>query len=434
MQNGCKVSCAQWMRIVFSVIRLELKTSVYEMSVTVMSTVPGCDVTTVQQHYKGSTSTPPRVARLCQIREASLVALRKFPKIYACSHVSIIRLVQSIILVSRGLYWLWKSFVATVPFAKWTRLAQLSTHAKHWSQSVESLTSQRFRSNVTRIHINSKSWMNKNLVWMCFILRLAPCFVTTAHAVLLSALACIRNDSPISFRIACANINSADSAPNAYSSDSPLDKATFTRQEKLINETQCARCAFPRDWFTGPVSVSMSRDVFQGLVQVIRFQCRYGQKEIQFTCSFQISQHFLGTCQICKCWRRKFVWQALCREHQIWSHSGDVLQFSDNCCEQWVLNLITRCRLIVQIQTLLFRQRCHHCIAYCRWTMSKHSSTYLAVGFTHRVHFGARIPGKLRLSPGRCSQWWCTCPRKWHVFSTMPSSRWCRSSVPVTSV
>ena len=44
--------------------------------------------------------------------------------------------------------------------------------------------------------------------------------------MLLSALACIRNDSPISFRIACAKINSADSAPNAYSSGSPLDKAT----------------------------------------------------------------------------------------------------------------------------------------------------------------------------------------------------------------
>ena len=48
----------------------------------------------------GSTSTPPRVARLCQVREAPLVALRKFPKIYACSHVSIIRLVQSTIPVS----------------------------------------------------------------------------------------------------------------------------------------------------------------------------------------------------------------------------------------------------------------------------------------------------------------------------------------------
>ena len=44
------------MRVVFSAIRLELKTSVYEINVTVMYTVPGCDVTTVQQHYKGSTS------------------------------------------------------------------------------------------------------------------------------------------------------------------------------------------------------------------------------------------------------------------------------------------------------------------------------------------------------------------------------------------
>ena len=54
----------------------------------------------MQQHYKGSTSTPPRVARLCQIREASLVALRKFLQIYACSHVSIVRLVQPTIPVS----------------------------------------------------------------------------------------------------------------------------------------------------------------------------------------------------------------------------------------------------------------------------------------------------------------------------------------------
>ena len=73
---------------------------------------------------------------------------------------------------------------------------------------------------------NTKSWTNKNLVWMRFILRLAPCFVATARAVLLSALACIRSDSPISFRTACAKINSADNAPTAYNSDSPLDKAT----------------------------------------------------------------------------------------------------------------------------------------------------------------------------------------------------------------
>ena len=73
---------------------------------------------------------------------------------------------------------------------------------------------------------HTKSLVDKNLVRMGFILRLAPCFVATARAVLLSALACIRNDSPISFRKACSKINSADSAPRAYSSDSPLDKAT----------------------------------------------------------------------------------------------------------------------------------------------------------------------------------------------------------------
>ena len=202
---------------------------------------------------------------------------------------------------------------------------------------------------------------------MCFILRLAPCFVATARAVLLSALACVRNDSHISFRMACAKINSADSAPRAYSSDSPLDKATVTcprhsRQEKLINVTQSARCAFPRHWITSPVSVRITRDVVQGLVQVIRFQCRYRQIEIQFLCSFQISQHFLGTCQICKCWWRKCVWQAFCRKHQIRSHSGNVLQFSNKSSEQWVLNLIAHCRLTVQIQALPFRQRRHHCL------------------------------------------------------------------------
>ena len=76
-----------------------------EQYVTVVSTVPGCDVTkTVQQHYKGSTSTPPRVARLCQIREASLVALRKILQVYACSHVSIVRLVHSVKFVSRDFH------------------------------------------------------------------------------------------------------------------------------------------------------------------------------------------------------------------------------------------------------------------------------------------------------------------------------------------
>ena len=86
-----------------------------EKHVTVISTVPGCDVTTVEQHYTGSTSTPPRVARLCQLREVSLAALRKFSKnlrMLTCvdrstrpiHHTRIQRFPQSL--------------VATVPFAR----------------------------------------------------------------------------------------------------------------------------------------------------------------------------------------------------------------------------------------------------------------------------------------------------------------------------
>ena len=160
----------------FHMIRLELKTSVNDMNVTVVSTVTGCDVTTVQLHYKGSTSTPPRVARLCQIREASLVALKKFPKIYACSHVSIVRLDQSITLVSRDFH---LSFVATVPFATWTRVAQLCTmpsiDLNLWNRSRPSAfvpMSLGFTSvltdDIVRSFRSTKSWMNKNLVWMCF--------------------------------------------------------------------------------------------------------------------------------------------------------------------------------------------------------------------------------------------------------------------------
>ena len=81
-------------------IRLGTKTSVHEKHVRVKSTVTGCDVTNCATTLQGSTSTLLRVARLCQIRDASLVALKKFSKIYACSHVSIVRLVQSTIPVS----------------------------------------------------------------------------------------------------------------------------------------------------------------------------------------------------------------------------------------------------------------------------------------------------------------------------------------------
>ena len=60
-QNGCKVRCAQG-RDLFSLgSDLSSRRLCAERNVTVMSTVSGCDVTTVQQHYTGSTSTPARV-------------------------------------------------------------------------------------------------------------------------------------------------------------------------------------------------------------------------------------------------------------------------------------------------------------------------------------------------------------------------------------
>ena len=76
---------------------------------------------------------------------------------------------------------------------------------------------------------------------MCFILRLAPCFVATARAVLLSALACVKNDSLISFSMACAKINSAVSAPRAYISDSPEDKRFSSRAPFKYLNTFLAR-------------------------------------------------------------------------------------------------------------------------------------------------------------------------------------------------
>ena len=122
-----------------------------EKCVTVMSTVPGCDVTTVQRHYKGSTSTPPRVARLCQIREASLVALRKI------SHKSTLAYMCRSFESSTSPHVLLATRLVT-RFRRASCQENSSRSAvpqtKHRSQSVESITSQRFRSDVTRIHIS----------------------------------------------------------------------------------------------------------------------------------------------------------------------------------------------------------------------------------------------------------------------------------------
>ena len=81
----------------FLVIRLELKTSVNDMNVIVVSTVTGqlCNnITRVQQARLLASQGCVRFARRPPLH------LEIFQKIHACSHVSIVRLVQFTIPVS----------------------------------------------------------------------------------------------------------------------------------------------------------------------------------------------------------------------------------------------------------------------------------------------------------------------------------------------
>ena len=153
-----------------------------------------------------------------------LVAQKKIQKIYACLHVSIVRLVQSTTLVS--------SLVATVPLAN-LRSSQSALFPYQASISicrivhVPALSSRKslgFTSVLPddndRNFRNTQPWMNKNLLWMCLILRRAPSFVAASRAVLLSALACTRNDSPITFRIVlCENQLGWHCTKNIHSDD-----------------------------------------------------------------------------------------------------------------------------------------------------------------------------------------------------------------------
>ena len=110
----------------FHDIRLGPKTSVCEKNVTVVSTVTGCDVTccakTLQGFNKHASSRREAVSDSRGVPRCT----ENFSKIYACSHVSIIRLVQSTIAVSSD------SHSHSSP------LKQLCSHTQHRSQSVES--------------------------------------------------------------------------------------------------------------------------------------------------------------------------------------------------------------------------------------------------------------------------------------------------------
>ena len=133
----------------FIVIRLGPKTSECEKNVTVVSTVTGGDVTNCATTVHGFNEHASSRGCVRFARRPSLH--RKISLIYACSHVSIIRLFRYTI---RSACISCLSLVSVVPAARRTRLTQLCHHTKHQSQSVESFTSQRFRPDVARVHIS----------------------------------------------------------------------------------------------------------------------------------------------------------------------------------------------------------------------------------------------------------------------------------------
>ena len=96
--------CAQWMmRVVFTAIRRGPKTSVYEMHVSVKSTVTGCDVTYCATTLQGLNKHASSRREAASDSRGATRCTVKISKIYDCSHVSINRLVQSTIPVSSDL-------------------------------------------------------------------------------------------------------------------------------------------------------------------------------------------------------------------------------------------------------------------------------------------------------------------------------------------
>ena len=168
-QSGCKVRWCTKMRIVFSSIPTWAQDVCVKREISLSCLLyqavmwPLCNY--------GSTSTP------CVASRSVPRCAEKNSKIHACWIVSIVWLIQS---NHTRIQRFPLSFVATVPFATWTRLAHLSTHTKHWSQSVESLASRCFRSNMSLGFTSvltddivgslrkAKSWVNKLInVTMC---------------------------------------------------------------------------------------------------------------------------------------------------------------------------------------------------------------------------------------------------------------------------
>ena len=137
--------------------------------------------------------------------------------------------------------------------------AHCTSQSQCGSHRAKSLTSQCFRSDVTRVHISLHCGHRqqfpkhqiKNEKRSCvdvFHSARAPSFVATARAVLLSALVCTGNGSPISFRMACVKITSADGAPRAFHSECPLGQGNNSLSLALAGHQERVNMAQYKKW------------------------------------------------------------------------------------------------------------------------------------------------------------------------------------------
>ena len=103
--NRVQVCCAQLDDAsYFLVIRFGPKTSECEKKVTVVSTVTGCEVTNCATTLHGFNKHASLRREAVSDSRCVLRCLENFQKFCACSHVSIVRLVQSTIPVSSDLH------------------------------------------------------------------------------------------------------------------------------------------------------------------------------------------------------------------------------------------------------------------------------------------------------------------------------------------
>ena len=344
---------------------------------------------TVQQRYQGSTSTPPpRVARLCQIREASLVALRKFPKN-----------LRLLTCVDRSTHPIHPTRIQRFPLsfvASTICQVNSSRSAQYPCQALISICGiSRVPVLSFRCHLDShRSWLMTSLE-VSEIPNLESigisCECVSSYDLLLVSLpprvlwCCLlsRVSGMIVQSLSVWLVRKSTQLPVHQEhtfSDSPLDKATvllsstFTRQE-----TECKMCYSssldhrPSQRHNIPWCVSGSCSSHSVSMQV----SSSGDSVLVFltnisTPSWNVSNLQVSVTQVCM--TSIFV-------ANIRSGLTPIMYCSfptTSECWIWSNAVVSSCRfkLFCSVKGVITA------FAFCSWTMSKHSSTYLAVGFT----------------------------------------------------